>query len=107
MPKEITRNEGAGPAAETRTWPSARSDVKNVADRSAMTGLLCERPPEEVLVERERAGVRIALLEVDVRGVQVGRGQNDAFQQRRLEVRNMAGKAPLDAVRVALAERLG
>ena len=71
-----------------------------------MTGLLRKRPPEEVLVERERAGVRIAALEVDVRRLQVRGRKHDALADRRLEVRDVVCDAPLDAVGVTLAQRL-
>src|SRR5438874_92935 len=62
MSKKLARNEGARPAPEPRAGPGAGADLKDVADRRAMARLLCDRPPEEVLVECERAGVRIAAL---------------------------------------------
>ena len=69
MSQQLARNEGAGAAAEPWTRPGARPDVKQVADGRPVTRLLRERSPEEVLVECERSGVRIAPFEVDVRGL--------------------------------------
>ena len=70
----------------------------------ACPGLLPERPPEEVLVERERAAVGIAVPEVDVRPLQVVRAERDPLQDRRLEVGDVAREPCLDPVRVALTQ---
>src|SRR2546423_15363913 len=107
MSQELARNEGAGAAAEPWTRPGARPDVKHLVDGRAVTRLLREGSPEEVLVECERPGVRIAPLEVDVRGLKVCRRQNDPFQHGRLQVRDVPRESLLDAVCVALAQRFG
>ena len=67
------------PAAEAGPRPRARADVTEVAHGCRVARLLGKRPPEEVLVERERAGVRVTALEVDVRGLQVGGREHDAL----------------------------
>src|SRR5438034_7206498 len=85
----------------------AGADVPEAVDRRAVTGARGERPPEEVLVERERARVRVAVMQVDVRRVEVGRAQHDALADCGLEVRHMLRDPGLDPVGVALAERLG
>src|SRR5438477_8512908 len=105
MSKKLARNEGARPAPEPRAGPGAGADLKDVADRRAMARLLRERPPEEVLVECERAGVRIAALEVDVRPLQIRRRQYNPFEHCRLEVHNVPREPGLDPVRVVLAQR--
>jgi hypothetical protein len=64
------------------------------------------RPPEQVLVERARAGVDVAADHVRERGLDVRRREHDATQDRRLEVRRVAGDARLDPVGVALAQLL-
>src|SRR6476659_4325983 len=104
MPQELTRDEGPGASPEAGSRPGARADVEEAGDGRAMTRLVCERPPEEVLVEGERARVRVALLEVDVRRLQIRRGERHALAYGRLEVRNVVGDPLLDAVRVPLAQ---
>src|SRR5439155_20164720 len=64
------------------------------------------RPPEQVLVERARAGVDVPADQVHVRLLDVGRRKYDAAEERRLEIRDVAGDPCLDAVGVALAELL-
>src|SRR5690348_1683809 len=64
--QKLLRDEGAAAAAEAGPRPRARADVPQTVDRRAVAGALRERAPEEVLVEAERAAVRIAAHEVDV-----------------------------------------
>src|SRR5436309_8829261 len=106
MPEELTRDERAGPCSQPGSLPRARPDVEEPAHRRAVPGLSRERPPEKVLVECKRARVGIAVLEVDVRRLQVCGREHDALADRRLEVRDVLCDALLDAVRVALAQRL-
>src|SRR5438034_2694397 len=84
----------------------AGADLPQPPNRSRMPGARGERPPEQVLVEGERAGVRVAVVQVDVRGLQVGRRQDDALPGRRLEVRDVRGDPRLDLFGVALAQLL-
>ena len=67
------RDEGPGARPEPRAWPCARADVEEAVDRGAVPGLAGERAPEEVLVERQRARVRVAVLEIDVCLLEIGR----------------------------------
>src|SRR5689334_2267004 len=106
MREKRPRNEGAGTSSESRSRPGAGTDVEEVSHRRSVARLLRERPPQEVLVERERAGVRVTLLEVDVRGLQVRGREHDAFANRGLEARNMPCDSLLDAVGVAFAQGL-
>src|SRR5438876_69161 len=85
----------------------AGADLPETLDRRGVAGARRERTPEEVLVERERAGVRVAMVEVDVRGLQVGGREDDALADRRLEVRHVARDPRLDPVGVTLAQLLG
>src|SRR6266581_6696 len=41
--------------AEARARPGAGADLEETVDRCSVSRLPCERPPEEVLIERERA----------------------------------------------------
>ena len=63
------------PRAGAEPWarPGACADVEEPIDRRSVAGLLGERPPEEVLVERKRTGIRIASLQIDVARLKIGR----------------------------------
>jgi hypothetical protein len=98
------RDERPGTGAETRARPGARADLPEALDRGGVAGAAAERPPEEVLVERERAAVGIAVAEVDVRALQVVGTQRDALQDRRLEVRDVPRQTRLDPVGVPLPQ---
>src|SRR5207248_1757890 len=98
------RDERARAGSEAGPRPGARTDVPEPLDRRRVAGAARERAPEEVLIERERTAVRIAVHEVDVHPLEVGRGENDAVQQARLEVRDVPREPCLDAVGVALLE---
>src|SRR3954447_14740075 len=102
--QQLLRDERARARTEPRTGPSARTDLEETVDRRAVTGLAREGPPEKVLIERERTGVRVALLEIDVRLLQVRGRKDDSFQNRGLEVGDVLSKPGLDPVRIALAE---
>src|SRR5918992_1479685 len=65
-PQKFLCDERSRARPEPGTGPGARSDVEEPPDGRAVAGLLREGAPEEVLVERERARVGIAALEVDV-----------------------------------------
>ena len=104
--EQLVRDEGARARAEPGPGMRRGADVVQPLDGRRVAGLLGERAPEEVLVERERARVRIAAREVDVRRLEVGRREHDALEDRRLEVRRVAREPLDDAVRVALAQRL-
>src|SRR5215203_6249722 len=84
----------------------AGPDVPDPRDRRPVARLRAERPPEEVLVEGEGAAVGVALAEVDVRCLQIGGRERGAGEDRRLQVRDVAGEARLDPLGVALAELL-
>src|SRR5437660_854001 len=68
-----------------------------------MPGTFRERAPEEVLVERQRAAVRIPADEVDVQALQIVRPERDALDDARLEIRDVPSEPLLDAIGVALA----
>src|SRR5215210_8470018 len=84
----------------------AGPDVPDTGNRRAMTGLRAERPPEEVLVQRERAPVRVASDEVHVGRLEVCRGECRPSEDRGLEVRDMSCEPGLDPVGVALPQIL-
>src|SRR5581483_7688847 len=88
-------------AAEARARVRRGADVPHARHVGAVRS-----PPQEALVELERAAVRVAADEVDVRRLQVGRGEADALQDRALEVRYVPRDPGLDPVGVALAELL-
>jgi len=71
-----------------------------------MTGAAGERPPEKVLVERERAAVRVTVPEVHVQPFEIGGREHGTAQQARLEVRDVLLEPGLDPVRVALLQPL-
>src|SRR6185437_3150548 len=102
----LLRDEGARATAQAGARMGARADVPHAFDRCPVAGQLAERPPQEVLVERERAAVRVAVVEVDVRSLEIRRRQADTPEDRRLEVRDVARETRLDAIGVALAQLL-
>ena len=71
--EQLRRDERARAGAEARTGPRARADVEQPLDRRRVPGAARERPPQEVLVERERAAVRVAVAQVDVLPLEVVR----------------------------------
>src|SRR5919107_3936160 len=74
----------------------ARSNVVEAFDRRPVAGEAGARAPDEVLVERARARVDVAANPVDVRRLQVRRGEHDPLQERRVEVLDVAGKGSRD-----------
>src|SRR5207253_185875 len=92
--------------AEARAGVRARTDVPEAVDGRRVARVGGQRAPEQVLVECQRAGVRIAVVEVDVRRLQVGRREGDPLADRALEVRHVPRDASLDAVGVTLAQAL-
>ena len=84
----------------------ARADLPEVLHRCGVPWARRERPPEQVLVERQRAGVRVAVVQIHVGGLQVGGRERDPLANRRLQVRHMVRDPSLDPVGVALAELL-
>jgi hypothetical protein len=73
----------------------------DAVDRRAMRGT-----PEEALIELQRSAVGIAVHEVDVGLLQIGRGQRRAPDDLLVEVRDVPLEARLDAIRVTLTQRL-
>src|SRR5262249_43198363 len=73
--EELLRDERSRARSEARAWMCAGADVPQAVDRRAVAGAAGERAPQEVLVERERAAVRVAVHEVRVRGLEVGGGE--------------------------------
>src|SRR5262249_42051708 len=71
--EQLPRDDRPGAGAEAGARPRARPDLPQPLDRRRVAGTAPERAPEEVLVERERAAVRIAVTEIDVRPLQVVR----------------------------------
>src|SRR6266705_2528534 len=102
--EQLLRNDRSRTGTESRAGPRARADVKEVADWRVVTRLRREGTPEEVLVERKRAAVGIAPLEVTVGGLQIRRTERDSPEDRAREVRGVARDPGLDPVGVALAE---
>src|SRR6476659_871020 len=80
------------------------SDVVAAGDRRAVPRQRRARPPDQVLVERARARVDVAADQVHVRALDVRRREDDALQERGLEVWDVAGDAGLDAVCIPLLE---
>src|SRR5436190_12644004 len=107
MPEKFAREESTGTSPQSWTGPCARADLEEAAHRCAVPGLPRERPPQEVLVERERSGVRVALLEVDVRNLEVRGREHDALAQRRLQIGDVVCNSLLDAIRIAFSQRFG
>src|SRR5436190_3424865 len=104
--QERLGDEGARAGAESGPGPCACADVPEPLDRSPVAGPRRERAPEEVLVERERAAVWIAVPQVDVQLLDVRRREYDAVEQARVEIRNVRGEPRLDAVGIVLAQTL-
>src|SRR5918994_2623633 len=88
-PKQLARDECSRTRAWTWSRPGAGADVEEAFDRCSVSGLPGKRAPDEVLVERERPGIRVAVHEIDIGGLQVGRRQDDPGEDRRLEVRDV------------------
>src|ERR1700745_3365679 len=87
----------------TRPRARARADVPQPLDRRRMAGAPRERPPQEVLVERECAAVRVAVPQVHVHALEVVRPERHPLDDRRLEGRDVPHGPCLDAVCVALS----
>src|SRR5207244_6019336 len=97
--EELGGDEGARTAAEAGARMRGRADVPHAVDRRPMWGT-----PEEVLVEREGAAVRVAVHEVHIRRPEVCRREDGARENRRLEVRGVLRDSRLDAVCVPLPQ---
>src|SRR5205085_5031656 len=78
--EELARDDRPRAGAEARAGPGARADLPEALDRRRVPGAAPERSPEEVLVERERAAVRVSVPEVDVRSLQVVRAERNPLQ---------------------------
>src|SRR5439155_6806285 len=104
--EQLPRDDRPRARAEAGARPGARPDLPQPLDRRRMAGTAPERTPEEVMAERERAAVRVAVPEVDVGPLQVVRTERDPLQDRRLEVGTMSRQARLDPVRVVLTPRI-
>src|SRR5207244_13652372 len=104
--QESLCDQRPGACAEARPRPGARADLEEAVDGGSMPGLAGEGTRDEVLVERQRARIWVALLEIDVRGLEIRRRKHDTTQDRGLEVRNVPPDPRLDPVGVALAQRL-
>src|SRR5204862_151954 len=74
--QQVLRDEGARSGAEAWAGPCARADVPQALDRRCVTRAARERPPEKVLVERERAAVWVTLPKVHVQPLEIG-GRED------------------------------
>src|SRR5205823_2820940 len=102
--EELARDDRSGAGAEPRAGPGARADLPEPLDRRGVAGAASEGSPEEVLVERERAAVGVAVPQVDVRPLQVVRAERDSLQDRGLEVGDVTRESCLDPVGVPLPE---
>jgi REP element-mobilizing transposase RayT len=80
--EQLARDERARAGAESWARPRARTDVEQPPHRRRVTGVARERPPQEVLVERERSAVRVAVPQVDVRLLEIVRTERDTFHDR-------------------------
>src|SRR5918994_284773 len=74
--QELLGDERARARAEARTRVRARPDVVEPLDRRLVSRLGGKRAPQKVLVEGERARVRVAVSQVDVRGLEIGRRED-------------------------------
>ena len=98
------------PTSPSRHRAPARGCSRRYAkpvDGGRMSRARREGPPEEVLVESERPAVGIAVKEVDVRPLQVGRRENHTRLDRALQVRDLACEPGNDPVGVAFPKLLG
>src|SRR4051812_40273843 len=105
--RQLLRDEVAGARTETRPGMRARADVPEAGHGSLVTGSLCQRAPEEILVERARAAVDVAADEISVERLEAGRRDNDALQRRGTEVLDRVAKPGDDAIGIRLAELVG
>src|SRR5580704_6137316 len=85
---------------------SRRANVVDVRNVGAVIDARLERTPEEELVERARAAIRIAADEIDVHRLEVRRRIGPPRELDLGPVLDMGGEPPLDAVRVRLAHGL-
>ena len=85
----------------------ARTDVPQADDRSLVAGRFGEWSPQEILVECARAAVDIAPDEVRVEGLDIGRGEHDTLECRRVEIRDRVAEPSDDPVGVRLPQLLG
>src|SRR5205823_1981733 len=74
--QERLRDHCPGARAETGARPRARADVEEAVDRGSVSRLPGKRAPEEILIERQRARIRVALLEIGVRCLEIGRREH-------------------------------
>src|SRR3954465_2577673 len=96
--QQVLCDEGARAGAEAWARPRARADVPQALDRRCVTGAARERPPEKVLVERERAPGRVAVPKVHVQPLEIGGRKHGAAEQARLEIRDVPSESRLDTV---------
>src|SRR5581483_6746477 len=101
--EKLLRDDGARAGAETGAGPGARTDVPEPVDRRHVPAAAGERPPQEVLVERQRAAVRVAPPEIHVHPLEVVRPERNPLHDRRLEIRHVPGEAGLEPIGVPLS----
>src|ERR1700722_18811398 len=82
------------------------ADVVDVRNVGAVIDARLKRTPEEELVERASAAIRIAADEIDVHRLEVRRRIGPPRELDLGPVLDMGGEPPLDAVRVRLAHCL-
>src|SRR6185437_12348473 len=90
----------AGDAAQARARMGRGADVVEVRNEGAVIDGSLERAPDEELVERAGAAVRIAADEIDVHRFEVRGRIGPARELDPGPVVDMRGEAPLDPVGV-------
>src|ERR1700679_2754242 len=100
------REQEAGDAAQA--WPrmGRSADVIDVRNIRAVIDARLERAPEEDLVERASAAIRVAAHEIDVHRLEVRRRVRAAPELDLRPVLDMRREPPLDAVGERLAHSL-
>ena len=82
------------------------ADLPEPLERRAVAGQLPGRAPQQVLVERARAGVDVSADEVAIEPLEVGGREHDALERGAAEVRDLTAEPLDDAIRVGLAQPL-
>src|SRR6516165_10772633 len=100
------REKEAGDAAQPRPGMGRSADVVDVRNVSAVIDARLERPPEEELVQRAGAAIRVAADEIDVHFLEVRGRARTASELDLGPVLDMRGEPPLDPVGVRLAHGL-
>src|SRR6516225_4042874 len=100
------REKEAGNAAQPWAWMGRSADVVDVRNVSAVIDARLERPPEEELVQRAGAAIRVAADEIDVHFLEVRGRVCPAGKPDLGPVLDMRGEPPLDPVGVRLARTL-